>query len=316
MAASALAAHGIPAFALAYFHAPGLPANLERIPLEYFASAVKLLGQQAGVDTTRIDLWGNSRGSEAALLTAADFPALVNGVIATVPGAEAFGGLGDGNLTVPAWAFRGHPVATAAVGDFSAQRADSPATIPVERIRGPLLFTCGTNDGVWNSCANSHLIATRLAGKGARAPAILQYTGAGHAIGNATPYIPNTTSTGSTGSTASGQALELGGTYPADQAARADEWPKINSIPPKRHNLTQPWRPSRQQVLDPSPYRDRLRPRGKSFPRLDEGSRYGTRHTKRYARRVLLTCRRHTQSSSCGYPQEGIDRSVGGRVVV
>jgi hypothetical protein len=35
--AAALAGHGYPVLTIAYFGAPGLPASLSRIPLEYFA---------------------------------------------------------------------------------------------------------------------------------------------------------------------------------------------------------------------------------------------------------------------------------------
>jgi hypothetical protein len=42
-----LASHGYPALALAYFHAPGLPADLARIPLEYFARAARWLRRAA-----------------------------------------------------------------------------------------------------------------------------------------------------------------------------------------------------------------------------------------------------------------------------
>src|SRR5450755_2758026 len=46
--AGLLASHGYPALALAYFGAPGLPANLIRIPLEYFARAARWLAAPYG----------------------------------------------------------------------------------------------------------------------------------------------------------------------------------------------------------------------------------------------------------------------------
>src|SRR5450755_2966105 len=46
--AGLLASHGYPALALAYFGAPGLPANLIRIPLQYFARAARWLRRTAG----------------------------------------------------------------------------------------------------------------------------------------------------------------------------------------------------------------------------------------------------------------------------
>jgi hypothetical protein len=45
--AALLSAHGYPALSLAYFDAPGLPHELARVPLEYFARAVRTSGASA-----------------------------------------------------------------------------------------------------------------------------------------------------------------------------------------------------------------------------------------------------------------------------
>ena len=82
LVARMLAAHGYPSLALAYFQAPGLPATLSNIPLEYFTKALTWIRQQPGVDSSHVLVYGNSRGSEAALLLGANFPQLVNGVVA------------------------------------------------------------------------------------------------------------------------------------------------------------------------------------------------------------------------------------------
>jgi acetyl esterase/lipase len=84
-AAALLAAHGYPSLALAYFKAPGLPEDLDNIPLEYFTRALRVLRAQPGVDPRHVLVSGVSRGSEAALLLGAYFSQLVNGVIAGVP---------------------------------------------------------------------------------------------------------------------------------------------------------------------------------------------------------------------------------------
>ena len=82
LVAALLAAHGYPALALAYFNAPGLPAQLSDIPLEYFATALRWLRAQPQVDPRHVLTLGVSRGSEAALLLGAYYQRLVDGVIA------------------------------------------------------------------------------------------------------------------------------------------------------------------------------------------------------------------------------------------
>jgi dienelactone hydrolase len=84
-AAGLLASHGYSVLALAYFDEPGLPPELQRIPLEYFQRAISWLAKQPDVDPTRITLIGSSRGGEAALLIGATYPQLVRAVAAYVP---------------------------------------------------------------------------------------------------------------------------------------------------------------------------------------------------------------------------------------
>lgn len=211
--AATIAAHGYPALSLAYFHAPGLPDNLENIPLEYFAAAAQLLQKQPGVDPNRIVLLGISRGSEAALLTAAHFPLLVHAVIGANPGSESF----DGRTSAPtrAWTFQGQPIPS----------PTAAAAIPVEAISGPLLLICGGKDQVWPSCASVEAIKTRLQQHGVtRTPTVLAYPEAGHFVGGLVPYSPSTLVSGTT---ASGLELTAGGTPQAYQAARAKAWPAV-----------------------------------------------------------------------------------------
>ncbi|MEP6648617.1 MAG: acyl-CoA thioesterase/bile acid-CoA:amino acid N-acyltransferase family protein [Lapillicoccus sp.] len=221
--AALLAARGFPALALAYFHAPGLPDTLENVPLEYFVTGTGLLAQQPGVDKNRIVMWGSSRGSEAALLAAANFPDVVHAVIGSVPASEAFGGLPNGSL--PAWTLGGKPVEPAPNSDFTEPDPGAPAAIPVERIRGPLLLICGGKDTIWPSCTNVDAIRQRLTQHSVtRTPTVLSYPDAGHYVGIALPYFP---STQMSGKTASGVQVSPGGTYQADAAGRADAWPKL-----------------------------------------------------------------------------------------
>lgn len=206
--ASMLAAHGHPAMALAYFDGPGLPADLDSIPLEYVARAVRLLARQPGVDPDRMVLWGSSRGSEAAVLTAARYPDLVRDVVATVPAALAGSGLPD--RSEPAWSFRGRPVPR--------------DVLPVERVAGRVLLVCGGQDETWPSCPNADTLVARSRDLDGPAPTLLRYPDAGHYVGGLVPHVP-TTELG--GVTAAGEPVTSGGSVRANQAARADAWPRV-----------------------------------------------------------------------------------------
>ena len=62
-----LATHGYTTFAVQYFDAPGLPESLERIPLEYFDTAIQWPTNRAGVLDSGVGVLGISRGVEAVL---------------------------------------------------------------------------------------------------------------------------------------------------------------------------------------------------------------------------------------------------------
>ena len=145
-AAALLAAHGYPSLALAYFKAPGLPQTLRNIPLEYFTRALGVLRAQPGVDPRHVLVAGESRGGEAALLLGAYFPRLVNGVIAGVPSSVVNPGWPD--TSQPAWTLGGRPLPAVSPSEFGQPNPPGKpqAVIPVERIRGPILLTCGEQD--------------------------------------------------------------------------------------------------------------------------------------------------------------------------
>ena len=217
--AQLLAAHGYPAMALAYFGISGLPAHLDRIPLEYFVKALQVLRQSPGVDPRHVFTWGVSRGSEASLLLAAHFPHLVYGAVALVPSSVVnvsypFGGHSAWTLADRQLPF----VPTVEFGDWSP--SDRRAIIPVEGIRGPVVLVCGGSDFVWPSCQYSHAIVKRLAAHHQRTQVTeLSYPTAGHAVGEILPYVP----------IASPDVPDtaLGGTIAGDVLGRIDAWQHI-----------------------------------------------------------------------------------------
>ena len=208
LTARMLASHGYPSLAVAYFQAPGLPATLNNIPLEYFTKALTWIRQQPGVDSSHVLAYGISRGSEAALLLGANFPDLVNGVVALVPSDAA---------TSSAWTLGGKPVPfTTEVNQ--ARPSDNPAAVfPVARIKGPLFMICGGADRVWSSCPYAKQIAVELDTAHNGYPySLLSYPQAGHGIGNLVPYLM------------AGRTGTLDGATPqANDLARAQAWPKL-----------------------------------------------------------------------------------------
>jgi dienelactone hydrolase len=209
-----LAAHGYPTLALAYFKEPGLPQQLANIPLEYFTHALALLRAQPGVDPHHVLVLGISRGGEAALLLGAHYPTLVNGVIAAVPNSLAYGGYPDERE--PAWTIGGQPVPTVGVTTDTTH-----SVIPVEKIAGPVMLTCGGQDRVIASCNNVDQIMARLTAHHFGSPVTaLHYPNAGHGgAGGLDAYY-----------SLAAQNPQSGGTVADNQAAGADAHAKLLSF--------------------------------------------------------------------------------------
>lgn len=191
MEGALLASEGFMTLSLAYFGVPdtGLPEQLINIPLEYFQQAIAFLQAEPEVAGRRIGITGASKGGEAALLIAATFPEIVGAVAAFSPGGLVFEGI-DRTRTFPAgqamssWSLNGQPLPYIAYrtdwnalfagpGPYSmtpahreAVAAACPgevlaATIPVERIDGPVLLVSGEQDQVWQATELSQRVEQR-----------------------------------------------------------------------------------------------------------------------------------------------------------
>ncbi|MGH7919771.1 MAG: acyl-CoA thioesterase/bile acid-CoA:amino acid N-acyltransferase family protein [Candidatus Dormibacteraceae bacterium] len=183
-----IASAGYPILDIGYFKLPGLPQTLSDIPLEYFATALRWLDEQPDVNPAQVFVMGASRGSEAAELLGANYPALVHGVVSLSPSAIAFGSLPAGG---PAWTLGGRPVPYSAAFSADSPVQDPAADIHVEAIHGPILFACGEKDEEWTSCAYAREMMQRLSAHHTRYRHVLYaYPKAGHLINILLPYQP------------------------------------------------------------------------------------------------------------------------------
>ncbi|WP_293914740.1 acyl-CoA thioesterase/bile acid-CoA:amino acid N-acyltransferase family protein [Deinococcus sp.] len=186
--AALLASQGFVVLQLAYFGAPGLPEALINIPLEYFRSGLAYLRERPEVGGKRVGVTGVSKGAEVALLLGATYPDEIGAVVAVASSGMVFEGI-DREGTHPAgvpmssWSLDGQPLPylpyppgwTAMFAgpppflltpvhrrtmQGASQGTLAAATIPTERIQGPVLLVTGGEDQVWNAYELS-LVAQR-----------------------------------------------------------------------------------------------------------------------------------------------------------
>ena len=245
--AQLLAAEGFTVLALAYFGAPGLPPGLVDIPVELFSRGLDLLADQPSTDH-RFGVVGGSRGGEAALLVASH-DSRVGAVVSVVGSGLVTQGIDFARgslleiLAAPtsSWTLGGRPLpylpytVTDELRLLVEQQRPVPlslaflppptdpaeldrVSIPVERIRGPVLLLSAEDDRNWPSAAYSQVAADRLAGH----PHWFEHRilrGAGHTIAGP-PGAPFTT----TLSPGPGVTFEMGGTAEVNTRARAECW--------------------------------------------------------------------------------------------
>ncbi|GAB0112951.1 acyl-CoA thioester hydrolase/BAAT C-terminal domain-containing protein [Acidisoma sp. C75] len=230
--ARALAAQGYAVLQLAYFGLNGLPESVQLIPVEYFERAISWLRHQPGVDPRRIGIMGTSVGGEAALLVASHDPR-IRAVVAAVPSGIVWQGIGGwgardpaSSFTLGAKALPGLPHLFSANESVFAGYRQGLATLPehpaarmpLRAINGPVMLICGGKDDVWPSCPLAEDAAADLRRGGFAYPVLLlAYPNAGHAVFGP-PIAPADPFYADLGA--------LGGTAAANDAARADAWPR------------------------------------------------------------------------------------------
>ena len=250
--AALYASHGFATLALAYFGAPGLPRSLASIPLEYVGSAIDYALATVRPPRDFLAIEGISRGGELALLAGSTFPR-VRAVVGVMASGLVMGALSDpepgDTRPNPAWTFGGKPVpdlfegnpqvdwsqadpAVSLVPGYLAAMRDpaavARATIPVERINGPVLLISGKDDRLAPRHALAEIAHERLASYRHPWPfAHLSYEDTGHTI--SPPYVPATE--GSFVHPITKETLALGGTTEGRARANEDWWLRIPMMP-------------------------------------------------------------------------------------
>ena len=227
--AALLASHGYVALALGYFGAPGLPQELDRIPIETVDRAVEWLKTQPSVNPNAIALLGGSKGAELALL-AASRNRSIHAVVALAPSSVVYQGITGGRDSSSSWTIGGTELPFAPyVGSeaftkshrlidlYEPTLATAPAAsaIPVERVNGPILLIAGKDDALWPSAKMAERLVERAKHAGFK-PRIVNLTidDAGHHVAN----VPNRPTADS---------VRLGGTAAGLAAAQFQSWRAI-----------------------------------------------------------------------------------------
>ena len=247
--AALLASHGFAAFALAYFHAEGLPDDLIDIPLEYFETGLAWMNRHPKVRGNRIGVIGGSRGGELVLLLGSTFPA-IKAVVAFVPSGVVWRGFGKSTDEiegdVAAWRHHGTPVPSMPresdeveldiaegvpipltpyfLKSMESKESIEAARIPVERIAAPVLMISGEADAMWPSTQLAEIAVAGL--RDANHPYAFEhvsYPNAGHSI--RAPYIP--TAVTDMQHPVDGGLYALGGTPEGNARANEDSWRRV-----------------------------------------------------------------------------------------
>ncbi len=211
--AAALASRGFAVLGMAYFNAPDLPEQLVNIPLEYFEESLEWLAAVPEVDGDRIGVIGGSRGGELALVLGSRFPQL-RVVVSKVPSHVVWPGCcTEEAFEKPSWTWGGEPLTAMPIPritDRAGQywpavrdewlgfywiglgntEAEAAATIPVEKINGPVLLITGGDDRCWPGTYMADRVMERLeAHNFPHTHVHLSYDDSGHAAGSL-PYWP------------------------------------------------------------------------------------------------------------------------------
>lgn len=187
--AEVFASKGYSALAVCHFGLKGTNNNLDRIPLEIIENAIKWLKKQSTADPNCIGIFGRSKGGELAVLAASNFNEITC-VIANTPSFYVYEGLINNRPSChSSWTYQGKEFPCLSFS-YSVifkmlikkifgqknlvtwmyqqiiQKGDADkASIPVEKINGPILLLSSASDAIWPSLLHCEKIEERLSKK-------------------------------------------------------------------------------------------------------------------------------------------------------
>ncbi|MEL6253859.1 MAG: acyl-CoA thioester hydrolase/BAAT C-terminal domain-containing protein [Bacteroidota bacterium] len=241
--ASEFAKQGYAGLSLPYVGREGLPKLPEEIELEYFEKALNWLKNQEAVDADKIIIMGASRNAELSLILASTFPELVGGVIAFAPSSVSWS-----NTVLPynsdelkaSWTYKGNPIPFIAMEKLQAGESEmlntlgywseglkdslavAQASIPIEKVKGPVLLLSGKDDKVWPAAMMADMLEVRSKAYSFAYPfENIQYENTGHMI-SSNPDQKEGPRQGSMNIQGNSYPFEFGGSNEGDYQAKQD----------------------------------------------------------------------------------------------
>lgn len=232
-----LAEEGLSALAIRWFGGPGQREGIWELPLETFTAAIDLLRERGA---RRIGIVGNSKGAEAAMLTAVRDPR-VDVVVALAPTSLVWGNVGvgpDGERTPyrSSWTWQGEPLPFVPYDDSWWDTAPArpravrglyelsektfadrlaAAGIPVEQAQAELLLVAGGEDRMWPAMTYALRLAERRR-VARRTVRLISHGDAGHRV--LFPGEP---------ANAVSEEFDYGGTEDSERRLGAQAWPSV-----------------------------------------------------------------------------------------
>lgn len=228
---------------LPYAGKEGLPKLPEEIELEYFENAINWIGEQPEVNPNKIVVMGASRNAELALVIAATFPDIINGVVAYAPSAVSWSNTVlpyNSNELKASWRYKGVDIPYLPMNKIMGDESNTiemldywkiglaktdfieQATIKVEQINGPMILFSGNDDKVWPSSVMADMIEKRLKDRSfEHSFQNIKYDNAGHSI-STNPDDASSFRTGTINISGKNYEYEFGGTDDGDFKAKQD----------------------------------------------------------------------------------------------